>query len=237
MPELPDTSIKELVDDFKLTLKDAKTLISIDDGKRLEYFDEVLAGLVKSLRVDGYPGPVWQSLRDPSITKADKAEYARLVANWYELWLLTIESVSTNHLLRAIHELGGVIASSERIFTNDCGKRPAALVYVLRCLVKKQITGQSAKKLLLLALENPDRGVKELLKHENLELKEIPRAEYLRKAQSLIDTNQEMAEKIRKGQQGKLMWFVGQMMKDGKGSIEAHRAREVLEELLAVGSS
>ena len=83
MPELPDTSIKELVDDFKLTLKDAKTLISIDDGKRLEYFDNVLAGLVKTLQ--GYPGGSLKYSRDPSITKADKAEYAQLVANWYEI--------------------------------------------------------------------------------------------------------------------------------------------------------
>lgn len=85
MPELPDTSLKELVDDFKLTLKDAKTLISIDDGKRLAYFDQVLAGLVKALRAEEYQGTLEQCLRDPSITKADKVEYARLVANWYEI--------------------------------------------------------------------------------------------------------------------------------------------------------
>ena len=113
------------------------------------------------------------------------------------------------------------------------------LVLVLQYLVKKQITGHSAKRLFLLALENPGRRVEELLKEEKLELKEIPRAEYLRIAQSLIDANQETAEKVRnghQGHQGKLMWFVGQMMKDGKGSIEAGKAKEVLEELLAVGS-
>ena len=108
---------------------------------------------------------------------------------------------------------------------------------VLQLLVKKKTTGQSAKKLFLLALENPGRRVNDILKEENLELKEIPRAEYLRMAQSLIDANQGMADKVRKGDQGKLMWFVGQMMKDGKGSTEAHRAKEVLEDLLAVGSS
>ena len=83
MPELPDTSIKELVDDFKIPLKDAKTLISIDDGNRLTYFDDVLAGLVKVLQNRGRQGPPERDLQDPSTTKADKAEYARLVANWY----------------------------------------------------------------------------------------------------------------------------------------------------------
>ena len=110
-------------------------------------------------------------------------------------------------------------------------------MHVLHLLVEKKITGQSAKKLFLLALENEDRSVLDILKEENLELKEMPRAEYLRMAQSLIDANQEMAGKVRKGHQGKLMWFVGQMMRDGKGSTEAHKAKEVLEELLAVGSS
>ena len=108
---------------------------------------------------------------------------------------------------------------------------------ILRYLVKNQITGQSAKKLFLLALDSPGSHVDELVKEHNLELKEIPRAEYLRIAQVLIDANQEMAEKVRKGHEGKFMWFVGQMMREGKGSIEAHRAKEVLEELLAVGSS
>ena len=114
------------------------------------------------------------------------------------------------------------------------------LVHVLRLLVTKKITGQSAKRLFLLALENPERLVTDLLKEEKLEVKGIPRAEYLRMAQSLIDANQETVEKTRKGHQlhhGKLMWFVGQMIRDGKGSIEAPKAKEVLEELLAVGSS
>ncbi|KAL8786303.1 MAG: hypothetical protein Q9195_008263 [Heterodermia aff. obscurata] len=218
LPELPDTSIKELVDEFKLTLKDAKTLISVDDGKRLAYFDQVLAGLVKTLQSGECPDLPEQYLRDPSITKADKTEYARLVANW------------------AIHEVGSVTASSDSAYATAL-ERPVVLVHVLQYLVKKQITGQSAKKLFLLALENPGRHVDQIFKEENLELKEIPRAEYLRMAQSLIDANQETAEKVRKGHQGKLMWFVGQMVRGGKGSIEAPRAKEVLEELLAVGSS
>lgn len=40
LPQLPDVTIKELVK-VGLTLKDAKTLVSIDDGERLDYFDHV----------------------------------------------------------------------------------------------------------------------------------------------------------------------------------------------------
>lgn len=39
---LPHQSIESLVTDPGLTLKDAKTLVSLDSGKRLDYYDEVL---------------------------------------------------------------------------------------------------------------------------------------------------------------------------------------------------
>ena len=42
---LPDESIKELVDVVGLTVKDAKTLVSLDGGERLDYYDEVLDDL------------------------------------------------------------------------------------------------------------------------------------------------------------------------------------------------
>ena len=152
--------------------------------------------------------------------------------------IVDFENISTNRLLRAIHEVGSVTASSKSASAIAL-KKPMVLVRVLRLLVEKKITGQSAKRLFLLALENPGSTMSRLLKEKKLELKEVPRAVYLRMAQSLIDANHEMAEKVRKGHQvhqGKLMWFVGQMVRDGKGSIEAPRAKEVLEELLAVGS-
>lgn len=82
MPELPDTSIKELTDDFGLTLKDAKTLVTLDNGERLEYFDNVLACLVRCLQ-DGTDNiDTTQCVADTSVPKAEKAKHARLVANW-----------------------------------------------------------------------------------------------------------------------------------------------------------
>ena len=41
LPELPEHTVKDLVENSGLSVKDAKTLVSLDDGDRLEYFDEI----------------------------------------------------------------------------------------------------------------------------------------------------------------------------------------------------
>ena len=106
------------------------------------------------------------------------------------------------------------------------------LARVLEALVRNRITGQSAKRVFLLGLQDDTRSVDSIIRDERLELEKLPEAEYRRMAQTLVDSNEEMAAKVRKGQSGKLMWFVGQMMREGKGSIEADKAKAVLEELL-----
>ena len=42
LPELPDDTIGDLVDNYGLSRKDAKTLVSLDHGERLDYFDQVI---------------------------------------------------------------------------------------------------------------------------------------------------------------------------------------------------
>lgn len=41
LPQLPDQIVEELVQEQGLTIKDAKTLIELNDGERLDYFDLV----------------------------------------------------------------------------------------------------------------------------------------------------------------------------------------------------
>lgn len=64
LPKLPDNSTDELVSLLGLTLKDAKTLTSIDDGARLDYFDGVLEALNRR-----YPD-------------SENITHAKIVANW-----------------------------------------------------------------------------------------------------------------------------------------------------------
>jgi len=63
---------------------------------------------------------------------------------------------------------------------------------------------------------------------------DIPSELYTQTAQSLVKDNPEIAKAIKeKGQQGKLMWFVGQMMKSlskqtGGGGVKPELAKEAI---------
>ena len=80
---VPDQSIHELVNVLGVTLKDAKTLVTVDNGARLDYYDEVLTQLARtdrevghSVSTDQYTDRQW-----PRQTRT----YARTVANWFAL--------------------------------------------------------------------------------------------------------------------------------------------------------
>lgn len=137
---------------------------------------------------------------------------------------------------RVIHELTG-------LFTTNIGPwkwdqvetivAPWELANILENLINERITGQTAKKLLIAKVDGDQRDIEVMIKEDNLTLRKLSREDYVAMARALIDANKSMAHQVRKGQKGKLMWFVGQMAKQGKGSIEATKAKFVLEELLS----
>ncbi|KAL9035515.1 MAG: hypothetical protein Q9214_006547 [Letrouitia sp. 1 TL-2023] len=52
LPELPEKIIGELVSEHGLTIKDARTLVDLEDGARLDYFDAVLEELNSILTLE-----------------------------------------------------------------------------------------------------------------------------------------------------------------------------------------
>lgn len=42
MPQLPDSSVNELMGCTNLNPKDVQTLVTLNDGARLDYYDEIL---------------------------------------------------------------------------------------------------------------------------------------------------------------------------------------------------
>ena len=74
LPHFPDRMVEELVQYFGLTIKDAKTLVELDDGRRLEYFDLVRSDFV-ALRsqVKGHS----------QVATTDEKEWSVIIANWY----------------------------------------------------------------------------------------------------------------------------------------------------------
>ena len=95
IPDLPDDILKDLTTYSGLTSKDAKTLMVLEDGERLDYFDDVK--LLWSIRRASNE-PVVDVERTQSSISDDVADrrhsgllrvadsspvFDRIVANWY----------------------------------------------------------------------------------------------------------------------------------------------------------
>ena len=197
LPMLPDKTVAVLMDKYGLSVKDAKTLVVLDDGDRLEYYMDVVALLRTAL-----------DSSHPEYGKVGKA-----AGNW------------------VLHELGGLLSISETPFTADLVPAPQLASIVLH-LLRKEVTGRTAKALLSMVFAGDARAVEQIVQEENLLLRPLSEEEYRQLAQSLIDENPKMVEAVQKGQMGKVMWFVGQMMRAEEGRVEAKKAEDVVKRLL-----
>ncbi|KAG9954459.1 hypothetical protein KCU85_g450, partial [Aureobasidium melanogenum] len=206
LPELPDSTVSRTISDFGLSTKDAKTLFSLDDGERLEYCAETIELVQMKLSAQG------------SDDGQNQAKVGKLVANW------------------VLHEIGGLLASDGREWS-DLTITTEELASLLANLLSKQITARVGKQILQqLYEEDADErmSVDARIDEGNLRLRPISREEYIELAKSIMDENPNMVSAVRdKGQKGKTMWFVGQMVRRAEeGTVEAEKAKEIIEELL-----
>ncbi|KND89396.1 Glutamyl-tRNA(Gln) amidotransferase subunit B, mitochondrial [Tolypocladium ophioglossoides CBS 100239] len=197
---LPDAELDRLISEFGLTPKDALSLITLDNGARVQYFYRVLDSIHEQVQAEF-----------AASTPPDLKSYSTLVGNWI------------------IHELGrvttykaGPLASGELSFTADgeCAQVSGSdLSQLLYHLYRKHITGKVAKELLLAAyLDELEGGVLEAIETNDLWFKEISPEEYSVLADKAMAGEekvlQEFADYI-KFPQGKLMYLVGKMMRLG----------------------
>ena len=109
------------------------------------------------------------------------------------------------------------------------------MALIVENLLKNRITGRSAKLLLSKVFNGDSRDIDTIITEEDLQLEILSVHDYEMMAQSLLAENPDMVEKIRSGKQiGKIQWFVGQMMRLGKGKVEAKKAEAILKELLRI---
>lgn len=142
--------------------------------------------------------------------------------------------LSTNLVNRVLHELGGRLSASDTAFS-DNRVAPAAMASIIENLMADRITGRTAKQLLTMVFNGELRDIDTIIEAENMELVRLAREVYLALAQDLILEHSEMVRQIKqKGQVGKVKWFVGQMMRQGEGKVEAARAEAILRELLGL---
>lgn len=110
-----------------------------------------------------------------------------------------------------------------------------AMASVVRNLLEGRITGTTAKELLAMIFEGDSRDVNNIIAEDNMGFRSLSREVYMKLAEDLIQENGALVEQIqRKGKHGKIQWLVGQMMRQGKGQMEASKAEAILKEILGI---
>lgn len=113
------------------------------------------------------------------------------------------------------------------------------LASIIAHLLRKQITGRTAKSLLLRKSEGETRAVDQIILDEDLFSRLLSQDEYHALAKQLLGEKPDIVRDIlKKRQLKKLKWFVGQMIRrSGEGTIEPEMAEAVLMAELKLSSS
>lgn len=112
------------------------------------------------------------------------------------------------------------------------------MAQIIASVVRGEITNESGKNLLSKLFNGDTRDVATIIKEENMLVRDVADEEYTGVAQELVEANSGMVKAIKeKGQQGKVMWFVGQVMKEmakrkGRGGASAEKSKSAVLEAL-----
>lgn len=227
----PDEEIDALVERYGLSTKDAMALMALDGGARVEYFYKVLDGLEGRLGLgvvkeeEDVDGEVVEA-ESREMRKREQA-HALLAANW------------------CLHELGKLTeVSSDLGMTPDgeCAVPSGDLATLLAHLYKKEITAKVAKEMLwaIFRGEVASGGVTEMIDSEGLWFNELSGEEYAQLADEIVASEEKVLgefvkyyqtedAKKKRYPQGKLMFLVGQMMREGPGErMDPSSAERVL---------
>ncbi|KAI2603314.1 aspartyl/glutamyl-tRNA amidotransferase subunit B [Hypoxylon fragiforme] len=217
MGELPDTEVDELIERFRLTPKDALSLVALDGGKRVEYFWTVSDLL--ALRFGSNPN------------SPERLPVYRLAANWilHELGRLTSERSED-----AAQDLG---------FTEDgqSHRVPAQhIADIIFFLSQRRITAKIAKELLWAVFRQkiPDEyaTIEAVLDEEKLWFNGLTEEEYVELACSAAEGQDEVLKQFvgyKNYPQGKLMFLVGRMIRLGaEERINPREAEKVMKRVL-----
>ncbi|KAB8346309.1 hypothetical protein FH972_023353 [Carpinus fangiana] len=164
MPMLPDESIKLLTEDPKygLTIKDARTMVALDDGNRLDYFLETFAILDETLDKQ----------------HSARAKLGKTVANW------VLHDIPTS-----LAATDGVFPYTA--LSNGNSTAPI-LADILLHMLRNEITTPTARHLLSILSEDPPRHIADVIDAESLRLIQMTDEEYEILAQAVVDSSDDM---------------------------------------------
>jgi aspartyl-tRNA(Asn)/glutamyl-tRNA(Gln) amidotransferase subunit B len=208
---LPDKEISILNETYGLTIKDAMSLVSLNEGGRVEYFRNVVDQLVL-LSGD-----------------EDLRRLGRLAGNWvlHEMGGLASDAGEEENALQMTSE-------------GDCVIPDIQLSSLIHYLDSNQITGKTAKKLLPALFENETKGVmksvKDMIDEGGLWFIPLSDEQYEELARSVVEAHPHQVEEVLGGSKkgkGKLNFLLGQMMRrDEEGRMDPQRATKVIEEVI-----
>ena len=208
LPTLPDGLLRRLTDTetYGLSTTDAKILLSLDDGERLDYFQEVVDMLT------AFPTGV-NSIKNTS--PAISPEISRTAANWI------------------LHELGSLISTSGRPWSGN-RVTAAQMAQIIHQTISNHITSSTAKLILRLIFEGDRRSVLRIIDQDKLAFRPLPQSDYEQLARQVMEKHPTVVKDIQeKGQKGKVMFLVGQLMRLGEdGRVEAKKAEFFLQQAL-----
>jgi aspartyl-tRNA(Asn)/glutamyl-tRNA(Gln) amidotransferase subunit B len=110
---------------------------------------------------------------------------------------------------------------------------------LIHLLLSGEITSNSAKKLLALVFDGHSSQIRDIAASENFLISEVGDHEYEQVINRVLERHPDVVTAIqKKGQKGKIMWLVGQVMmemgKAGKaGSIRPDKVRDLLGKMIA----
>ena len=239
MGVLPDEEVDALVREYGLTAKDAMSLVNLDDGRRVEYFYNViqemnvlLSASASSLSSSEHPQADVQhenhngSKKTSGNGQKPPRQHHVLASNWI------------------LHELGRLSPDPSTLRISASGTSPIipapALAELLSLLHTRAITSRVAKDMLFSlfdgSLLSSYSSVTAAVDALDLRFRELSQDEYLSLCEKVLEGKEDIVEffrveKFKDGRypEGKLGFLVGRMMRLGEGErVDPKRAKEVM---------
>ena len=103
---------------------------------------------------------------------------------------------------------------------------------MIRCIEQGVISAKAAKEVLAFVFENVDFGIDEAI--EKLGLKQVSDDTAIEAViEDILKANQEKVREYKNGKDKLFGFFVGQVMKEGKGAFNPAKVNEILKAKLA----